>query len=498
MFAVPGWSVDSSQLKPQDQDLSKSSTKGPASSVSDPALPNKSNKKRKRSKAAQVSKDNLADLWESVIEGKPKSKDQAKDAKHSSKRQKTSTHEKEADSRQHPEKHTTLGEDGTLKQKQKKDKKKNKAYDASSAEEPTTSAARVSNEALPNKPTTPLTPLQKAMRQKLVSARFRHLNQLLYTTPSAKSLELFQSNPEMFEEYHEGFRRQVEVWPENPVDAFVMELRQRGKKKHASQSKKDKKNPNNTQDPEIPALPRTAGICRIADLGCGDAKLAQQLQKDAKKLHLDIRSYDLQNPHPLITKADIANLPLEDASIDVAIFCLALMGTNWIDFVEEAFRVLRWKGELWVAEIKSRFGRVSNRRVEHSVGKRTKANTKANKGQEDGGEEGHDEGILAEIDGEENGKQETDISTFVEILRKRGFVLQGDKAVDSSNKMFVKMHFVKGLTPVKGKCVPPSKGIEESGMETWKKKPKAKFLDPEDPSSSSEASALKPCVYKLR
>ncbi|RJE16810.1 rRNA processing protein Rrp8 [Aspergillus sclerotialis] len=36
------------------------------------------------------------------------------------------------------------------------------------------------------------------------------------------------------------------------------------------------------------------------------------------------------------------------------------MGTNWVSFVEEAWRVLRGdgKGECWVSEVKSRFGRV--------------------------------------------------------------------------------------------------------------------------------------------
>ncbi|KAK1826020.1 methyltransferase-domain-containing protein [Podospora conica] len=58
---------------------------------------------------------------------------------------------------------------------------------------------------------------------------------------------------------------------------------------------------------------------------------------------------------PLITRPDIANLPLADGSVGVAVFCLALVGTNWLCCIEEAYRVLRWKGELWIAEIKSRF-----------------------------------------------------------------------------------------------------------------------------------------------
>ena len=72
--------------------------------------------------------------------------------------------------------------------------------------------------------------------------------------------------------------------------------------------------------------------------------------------------------------------------------------------------------------------------------------------------------------------------------------MQGE--VDLKNRMFAKMHFVKGLTPVKGKCVPVPKGMEKMGLETWKKKPK--FIDEEELQVSNEASVLKPCVYKLR
>ena len=72
------------------------------------------------------------------------------------------------------------------------------------------------------------------------------------------------------------------------------------------------------------------GTCTIADLGCGDARLASTLksQNVLQNLQLKILSYDLHSPSPLVTKADISALPTADGSVDVAIFCLALMGTN--------------------------------------------------------------------------------------------------------------------------------------------------------------------------
>jgi ribosomal RNA-processing protein 8 len=339
------------------------------------------------------------------------------------------------------------------------------------------------------------------MREKLVSARFRHLNETLYTRPSEESFSLFQDSPEMFTEYHEGFRRQVKVWPENPVDSFLSDIRARAK---ARPPMKGRPGPGPSQRNKM-ALPRTVGTCTIADLGCGDARLAESLQTDKAKLRLDVKSFDLQSPSPLVTKADIANLPLEDGSVNVAIFCLALMGTNWIDFVEEAYRILHWKGELWIAEIKSRFGPVRKSNVvEHSVGNRKKNNValskKAKATRDAEADAIHGADLAVEVDGLEDKRRETDVTAFIEALQKRGFMLQGERAeaVDLGNRMFVKMHFTKSASPTKGKGV---KAEDAAKMGANKKKRGFTTKWDEDEGAEKgqdEASILKPCVYKIR
>lgn len=486
MFAVPGWSVSSSLLKTQTTEPVSAAPKAEEEGV--PAE-TKSSKKRKRAKNPDVNAANLSELWDSVIEGKPKTK-KVRNVEKPVKETSTDGIENEpAKSSNNATKALETKEKKRNKKKKDKDSKSTDSDKETCVDTPKTAPTQAP------KPVAELTPLQASMRQKLISARFRHLNQSLYTTPSSKSLATFQQNPEMFTEYHEGFRRQVEVWPENPVDGYSLLIRRRGK------LRRDMRGQPTQEKTELTPLPRTDGTCRIADLGCGDAGLSTGLQSDLKKFNLKIHSFDLQSPSPLVTRADIANLPLEDGSIDIAIFCLALMGTNWIDFIEEAFRILRWKGELWIAEIKSRFGRVgggNNKKVvEHSVGHRKKnqpINKKAVKAADD---EANEAELIIHVDGQEDTKQETDVSAFVEVLKKRGFVLQTEKSVDLSNKMFVKMHFVKGATPIKGKHVPIPKDAPEG--QTWKKKTKAKFLEePEDVYVSSEAAVLKPCVYKLR
>jgi ubiquinone/menaquinone biosynthesis C-methylase UbiE len=67
-----------------------------------------------------------------------------------------------------------------------------------------------------------------------------------------------------------------------------------------------------------------------------------------------IYSFDLVSCKPFIKIADISKLPLEAESVDMCIFCLSLMGINYLDFIVEAYRVLNNNGELIIAEVESR------------------------------------------------------------------------------------------------------------------------------------------------
>ena len=62
----------------------------------------------------------------------------------------------------------------------------------------------------------------------------------------------------------------------------------------------------------------------IADFGCGEARLAQALSSSCKQIH----SFDLVALNDKITVCDFSKTPLENESIDIAVFCLSLMGTN--------------------------------------------------------------------------------------------------------------------------------------------------------------------------
>lgn len=336
---------------------------------------------------------------------------------------------------------------------------------------------------------TKLTPMQSAMQKKLMGARFRHLNESLYTTRSSEATRLFGSNPTFFEEYHSGFRGQVASWPENPVDTFVSDLKRRAALDNRQKSRQPEDDETEAQtDAGVPfrPLPRTKGKCIVADLGCGDASLARDVAKFGKKSGIDVQSFDLQSTNEHVTKADIANLPLTNDSVNVAVFCLALMGTNWIDFIEEAWRILHWKGELWVAEIKSRFARPDRKTpaVDPKKDKKNKGGKKAN--QEDN--PFPDEGVLSDEE-----RDKTDVSAFIAVLKKRGFVMENERGADGSNKMFVRMKFIKATKPLKGKhkAALPADSTFAQRDRAWRS-----LLREDD--EIDEASTLKPCLYKVR
>ena len=104
-------------------------------------------------------------------------------------------------------------------------------------------------------------------------------------------------------QYHQGFQEQVQKWPTNPNNLFIEYLKQHPK-------------------------------LVVGDFGCGEACIAQAVPNV-------VHSFDLVAANPRVTACNMKNVPLSDNKLDVAIFCLSLMGTDYIDFIKEARRVLK-------------------------------------------------------------------------------------------------------------------------------------------------------------
>ncbi|PWN47948.1 hypothetical protein IE53DRAFT_389884, partial [Violaceomyces palustris] len=217
-----------------------------------------------------------------------------------------------------------------------------------------------------------LTPLQSSMLSKLAGSRFRTINETLYTTPSTSALKLMRENPSTFDEYHQGFREQVKGWPKNPVDRIAEMLDpSRSSNRPATMGKKAGQREGSSKAWEGGSggkvRARSTPGALIVDLGAGEAGLAKKLVPKG----LRVLSYDLlDSPDGWVKGLDAArlgSLPLPGkmvrfegsaggegskgvraaavgggpSIVDVAVFCLSLMGTNWVEMLIEARRVLR-------------------------------------------------------------------------------------------------------------------------------------------------------------
>ncbi|KRX03877.1 hypothetical protein PPERSA_04755 [Pseudocohnilembus persalinus] len=158
----------------------------------------------------------------------------------------------------------------------------------------------------------------------LEGSKFRMLNEFLYTENSQIAKDHFKNNKEDFLTYHQGFRNQTENWPTKPYEAIIKELESNQK------------------------LYQDKILC---DLGCGDALIYEYFRdnnriKNLRKFYekpqinksiniQQIHNFDLVSHKKFIKEADMANIPLEDNQVDVSIFCLSLMGINYIEFIQE-------------------------------------------------------------------------------------------------------------------------------------------------------------------
>ncbi|EGV64932.1 25S rRNA (adenine645-N1)-methyltransferase [Yamadazyma tenuis] len=368
----------------------------------------------------------------------------AKIEKRQEKNQKRREKQKETDEKYQKIRDLKQKEDKTQQQKRKIEE-----VEAEKEEQPEETLQPI-QESSPLVQPTKLTPLQQKMMAKLSGSRFRWINEQLYTITSDSALKLIKEQPSLFDEYHQGFRSQVQAWPENPVNVFVDQIKSRSNR------------PVNAPG-GLPGLYPNKEVV-IADMGCGEAQLSLDVSdflkggnknsknfkgKPSRKPKITVHSFDLKKVNNRITVADIKNVPLPDESCTIVIFCLALMGTNFLDFIEEAHRILAPRGELWVAEIKSRFTE-NEKKTKEEVG-----------------------------------------DEFVNAIKMSGFF---HKNTDNSNKMFTRFEFFK----------PQQDIIEERNQKLHRRK---KFIEHETETEEFKKKResrpegqwlLKPCIYKRR
>ena len=140
------------------------------------------------------------------------------------------------------------------------------------------------------------------------------------TSTSSRMHEWFGEDKSRWKDYHKVREENIKDWVENPITVIAERLNEN--------------------------LGQT-----IADLGCGMNRL-----KDLVKNYKAWYSFDHCAVDPSVVEADCSDLHkyLGDESVDSAVFCMSLWGTNYLDSIKEAHRYLKTGGTLYVVEPKDK------------------------------------------------------------------------------------------------------------------------------------------------
>ena len=127
-------------------------------------------------------------------------------------------------------------------------------------------------------------------------------------------------NPNDWIEYHKQREISKSKWDEDPVDVLANDINERN-------------------DTNI-----------ITDMGCGLAKLSKIIKEPNKVISIDHYS---ENPE--VIQCDMKHTPLNDNETDITVFCLSLWGTNYLDYIKEAYRITSKRGFMYIVEPNDEF-----------------------------------------------------------------------------------------------------------------------------------------------
>jgi len=140
------------------------------------------------------------------------------------------------------------------------------------------------------------------------------------TSTSEHMHNWFVNNPNEWKEYHKQREVSKSKWLEDPVDVLANEINQRN-------------------DSNI-----------IADMGCGLAKLSTLIKEPNKVISIDHYS---ENPD--VIQCDMKHTHIRDNETDITVFCLSLWGTNYLDYIKEAYRITAKRGFMYIVEPNDEF-----------------------------------------------------------------------------------------------------------------------------------------------
>lgn len=137
--------------------------------------------------------------------------------------------------------------------------------------------------------------------------------------------KFINDNPQILKDYHKVRTPDMQNWDEIPYEVIAKHI-------------KNKKS-------------------IVADFGCGENLFKECIPNT-------VYGFDHYALNESVIACNMNNIPLEDESIDVAIFSLSLWGTkNDInDYFKEAYRVLNYGGQIYVAETNKRYTTLNDKK----------------------------------------------------------------------------------------------------------------------------------------
>lgn len=63
------------------------------------------------------------------------------------------------------------------------------------------------------------------LSDRLKASRFRFINEQLYTQTADKAIDVFDQDDLAFTAYHDGYRKQIEQWPINPLNRILKSIK---------------------------------------------------------------------------------------------------------------------------------------------------------------------------------------------------------------------------------------------------------------------------------
>ena len=105
----------------------------------------------------------------------------------------------------------------------------------------------------------------------------------------------------------------------------------------------------------------------VVDLGCGFAEINQHFKDNER---FKFTNFDHYSANEFVTVKDIKNTGLPDYSVDIAIGCMSMWGSNCNDYIDEVHRILEYGGTLLICEPYRRWNSVmedNNGKVENRL-----------------------------------------------------------------------------------------------------------------------------------